>query len=386
MSLSHLSSCNILTTMAAPVLPITELAQLAQVKDDFFPASFVTNAKCIFDHDHNDIKKILNDKDLVTLKNIRNALLTGVEQLFPSFPAKLGLPRMNSDKSIFIQDILLLGASIAKQSPTEHLYRIYVSTQEQQDALDISGLDLSDGSVMITVVTGLLQTVESIKRKLNEQINDNELQRNNNELLRNENIVLTNRVAILESRLELEGQIKPIADTETAQTNKTTPSLVVIDPVAANNLDTPTVEARPVKAAVKTAYAFVGNIEGSCTANDIQKTIAKKTTINLKISDIQLLNTRGDNVAFKIRVPKDKLQVLTSKSIWGEGIKAEVFDPQRPKQFHTPKGARPNSGYRNFNRSKPFRDHYSYRHGSYNRSPFSSDRYYRDSYQTPFGY
>ena len=95
-------------------------------------------------------------------------------------------------------------------------------------------------------------------------------------MLRNENIALTNRVAILESRLELEGQIKPIADTETAQTNKTTPSLVVIDPVAANNLDTPTVEARPVKAAVKTAYAFVGNIEGSCTANDIQKTIAKK--------------------------------------------------------------------------------------------------------------
>ena len=101
--------------MAAPVLPITELAQLAQVKDDFFPASFVTNAKCIFDHDHNDIKKILNDKDLVTLKNIRNALLTGVEQLFPSFPAKLALPRTISDKGIFIQDILLLGASIAKK-------------------------------------------------------------------------------------------------------------------------------------------------------------------------------------------------------------------------------------------------------------------------------
>ena len=163
--------------MAAPVLPITELAQLAQVKDDFFPASFVTNAKCIFDHDHKDIKTILNDKDLVTLKNIRNALLNGVEQLFPSFPAKSGLPRMNSDESIFIQDILLLGASIAKKSPTEHLDRIYVSIQEQQDALDLSGLDLSDGSVMITVVTGLLQTVESIKRKLNEQINDNELQK-----------------------------------------------------------------------------------------------------------------------------------------------------------------------------------------------------------------
>ena len=129
---------------------------------------------------------------------------------------------------------------------------------------------------MITVVTGLLQTVESIKRKLNEQINDNELQKNNNELLRNENIALTNRVAILESRLELEGQIKPIADTETAQTNKTNPLLVVIDPVAANNLDTPTVEARPVKAAVKTVYAFVGNIQSACIKKQVEKHCAQK--------------------------------------------------------------------------------------------------------------
>ena len=89
--------------------------------------------------------------------------------------------------------------------------------------------------------------------------------------------------------------------------------------------------ARPVIAAVETAYAFIGNIQSPCSAYDIQTHITSKTTLTTKLSDIQELDIKSDKLAFKVAVPKNKLNLLTNPSVWSKGIRAELYKPQKPK-------------------------------------------------------
>ena len=110
----------------------------------------------------------------------------------------------------------------------------------------------------------------------------------------------------------------------------------------------------------------------------------------MKPSDIQELDIKSDKLAFKIAVPKNKINVLISPSIWGKGIKAEMFNPRRPKMIQTPKGAKPNANRRVPNRyQKPFRDTNptTYR-PSYNHTwaRYPDDQYNRDQYQRSYGY
>ena len=158
--------------MSAPVITITELAQITQVKEEFLPMAFTANVKCIFDHDHKDIKTTLMGHNVATLKVIRDTLLAQIEQKFPQFPAKNSLSRTDSDKCAYIQDILLLGASVAKNAPVEHLEHVYVTIPEYQASLDFSGMDLTN---MPAVIKELMRIVEDHDRKLSKITNDYEL-------------------------------------------------------------------------------------------------------------------------------------------------------------------------------------------------------------------
>ena len=170
--------------MAMPSITITELAQVTQVKDEFLPTAFIANAKCIFDHDHKDIETILMGLNLATLNVIRDNLLMQIEQMFPKFPAKNGLSRSNSDKCSYVQDILLLGASVAKNAPAEHLEHVYVKVVEYQESVDFTKIDINN---VPAVIKDLIRIVEDHNHKLSKLTNDYELLRNNNEVLRNEN-------------------------------------------------------------------------------------------------------------------------------------------------------------------------------------------------------
>ena len=153
-----------------------------------------------------------------------------------------------------------------------------------------------------------------------------------------------------------------------------------------------TVVARPVIAAMETAFAFVGNIQSPCSAYDIHTHITQNTVLNTKLSDIEELDTRGDKLAFKIAVPKNRLNLVVSSSLWGKGIKSEVYKPRRPKKTHSPKLARPNPNNRDFHRYKTFRDPNptQYRHHrppySYDGTRYAENTYFRDQYQRPYGF
>ena len=149
---------------------------------------------------------------------------------------------------------------------------------------------------------------------------------------------------------------------------------------------------RPVIAAVETAYAFVGNIQSPCSAYDIQNHITTHTTLTTKLSDIQELDIKSENLAFKVAVPKNKINLLTNSSLWGKGIRAELYRPQKPR------GAKPNTNnrfrktFRDPNHSRQGRSSQSQNWRRYQHSPNfaetrnSSEHSYNDSYRSRYEY
>ena len=226
--------------MASPrPLTIVELAQLTQFKDEIFPQTFIANATCVFDHDHNDIKTILNARDVGTLKLIRDALLIEIEKLFPNFPAMSALSRTETpdDIPVYIQDILLLGASFAKQSQAIHLASIYVPAQIYQDELDLSQLDLTDMAVLVPIVKRLMQNVESNNRKIAKISSENEQLKIENATLKMQH---ANKIAIINATLGIEDQITP----DSPQTVEPANEPVNTEPVA-EQIETPSAGPRP---------------------------------------------------------------------------------------------------------------------------------------------
>ena len=301
--------------MASPrPLTIVELAQLTQFKDETFPQTFIANANCVFDHDHNDIKTILNARDIGTLKQIRDALLIEIEKLFPRFPAMSALSRTETpdDIPVYIQDILLLGASFAKRSQAIHLSNIYAPAHFYQDELDLSQLDLTDMAVLVPVVQSLMQNVESNNRKIAKLSHDNELLRIENTTLKSQH---ANKIAIINATLGIEDQITPDSPKSDEPINEP----VNAEPVA-EHIEIPFASPRPDKPSPKIVAANIYNLPSTYNAAEIQKYVASKSTINLKQSDIRKLNLKDNKKTpyFEIAIPEEKLQVLLS--IWSDEI------------------------------------------------------------------
>ena len=219
------------------------------------------------------------------------------------------------------------------------MHLVYVSVPNETIGHNLS--EKTTLSELTNVVKNLFQTAETNKREIG--VLQNEIV-----TLRNDKLNLSNEIAVLKAQLDIEDPNKPEnspeleldpalvdSEVEPVQSNVTEPVATVARPVIAA-----TPVARPVIAAVETAYAFIGNIQSPCSAYDIQTHITDKTALATKLSDIQNLNIKSDKLAFKVAVPKNKLNLLTNPSIWSEGIKAELYRPQRPK------GAKPNSNNR----------------------------------------
>ena len=94
---------------------------------------------------------------------------------------------------------------------------------------------------------------------------------------------------------------------------------------------------------------------------DIQNHINSNTTVNPKTSDICKLKVRGENLAFKVTVPKNKLNEVIAKSIWDENITAELYNPQKQK-LRTPKGVQSNGNNKHLNNNQTFRKQGSHPH------------------------
>ena len=133
--------------MASTPITITHIDQLSQCSDQSLPPIYVHNAECISNTSNNDLTKILDPKTPKILMNVRKAQLNKVEELHPKYKAKYAHIRSTrTDKHEIIQDILLLGDTLATKSPVTNLDSLVYALPEETDKVD--ALDLSDPAIL----------------------------------------------------------------------------------------------------------------------------------------------------------------------------------------------------------------------------------------------
>ena len=107
----------------APTITITDLADLNFIKDGHYANIFSQNLKQVFNYSSVVIKKILNDRDHEILKDLRDMLVKQVAETYESYAGKLPIDRRTKQK--VIDDILLLGDTVAKNQITANLDSVY---------------------------------------------------------------------------------------------------------------------------------------------------------------------------------------------------------------------------------------------------------------------
>ena len=316
--------------MALPIT-ITDVNQLSQCHDKGLPAIFNHNAECIFTSNHDDVTKILDARTTSVLDDIKKAQLIHFAELCPEFRVELAIPRnvVGRNKSSFVQDILLLGNSIVAKGPVDKVEELVYNMPKEADKFD-----LSNQTGMKNAILYLLKTSEEQKLEIWS--------------LKNDKALLTDELAILKARFGLDDP----NDHDIVQTDNDNDILPVTVDLPSSENDS---EPRPVRGAIKTTDVFIGDVLPPCSAVDIQNHIKTNTSVNPKMTDIQKLTVRGENLAFKVTVPKNKFHEVTSESVWGNAIRAESYNPQKQKKPRTPKGAKSNNRKR-VNRNQTFRN------------------------------
>ena len=302
------------------------LEQLRLFQENALPGVLEHNAEAIFALDHDELKSFLDDlKTIKILRQTREELLKRFSAICPKYTPNLAKSRSNSSdaKHAYIQDILLLGNSIIAKSPVDYIGLVYNPIPEALEDYDLSSL--GDNPVLKGILEKILKTSLESKQKVEQKVDYLE-----GKLLvvESENTELKDKVAILEARLGINDPSDNVRPTDS-------PGDIEIpsEPEMA--------ETRPVKGVVKTANAFIGDIQAPCSSNDIQEHIKNNTTVSPKLSDITQIKIRGDNLAFRVTVPKNKLQEVISQTVWGEHIKAEPYDPNRSMKSRPAKGPVP---------------------------------------------
>ena len=316
--------------MALPIT-ITNIDQLPHIHDKGLPTTINHNYECIFNSNHEIVTKILDDRTTSVLNDIREVQLIKFAELRPEFSVELAIPRnvVGKNKKSFVQDILLLGNSIVAKAPVDKVEELVYNLPKEADKFD-----LSNQTGMKNALTYLLKITEEQKREICS--------------LKNEKSMLRDELAILKARLGLENP----NDHDIVQTDNDNDILPVTDILPISEYEG---EPRPVRGAIKTTDVFIGDVLPPCSAVDIQNHIKTNTTVNPKMTDIQKLKVRGENLAFKVTVPKNKLHEVTAESVWGNAIRAESYNPQKQNKPRTPKGAKSNNRKR-VNRNQTFRN------------------------------
>ena len=91
-------------------LDIRDLDNLNLIRDVGYAKTFMHNLNAYFRYSITDIPKILEDRDIEPLKELRESLLKTVAELFHEYAAKTAIKRQN--KKLVIDDIMTLGKTI----------------------------------------------------------------------------------------------------------------------------------------------------------------------------------------------------------------------------------------------------------------------------------
>ena len=120
-------------------ITFTHPDQLTHLLAASWPEILTNSAGSIFKLDHDLIKEILENKNNSFLNKIREPLVNKFEEINPNYKANLARTRdtKHDPKDVFVQDILLLGTSIANKAPVENIHLVYVSVPNETIGLNL---------------------------------------------------------------------------------------------------------------------------------------------------------------------------------------------------------------------------------------------------------
>ena len=274
-----------------PILCISELTDLHAIKDEIFPATFTFNLKKIFEYQTDQIPLVFDDRKKDILKKLRTELLAQVKTNVPDFADKTPLTRQK--KCEFINDIIILGAYLARPANTNDLNSLFPA-------------DLSHQPTLIQVVAQLKLDLEALKSENLALIQENESL--NKRLLKCEG-----SLGIVESQPS-ESEIPESREEESnpamAEDNDTEIDQPII-PLCAASPVTPNVSDISTP---NETFVYIGNVNPNCSRRSILNHITESNlNLSMDLSDIQEIPSRKkDKRAFKVTVPHDKMHRIIS--------------------------------------------------------------------------
>ena len=347
--------------MDSLALNVSKELSFSAIIDKAFPDVFITNLDQIFNCGVKYIPNLLVGRSKKILQQLRDnlvSLLKSKSTEFESKPAVLGRKRDD-----FIKEIVLIGEKIARPNTSVDLSGIFKEAE-----------DLSQNNQLIRVVTQLRLAMQELKSEV---------------------VVLRELCARYEQQLGIENNMLPQLNQpdqlQSDQPSEINPSGTSAEDETPMLIGAPEL-CNPIRVVPRRkSCVFIGDLEPPFTKNDILKYTRDVINVPLIMSDIIELPTRSGSKAFKVSLPKNKLnQVITG---WKrKGVKAE---PYVLKGSHGSKDASNNQRFRNNFSHSSFRRHPSGQGRRPTRPAYRDQRWNSQyhpvvdvdsSYQPPFKY
>ena len=337
---------------------------LKHICDTSFPEVFIPNIGNIYAHTDKDIYTILDSKSRTIIKDLWAKLISWLQEQYE--PCKNRSPlACKQKKTEIIPEINLicrfLTASIDNK-PQLNL-NCFFSPQEEQP------LNLTDHAVLIKCVREMKAELDSMKQ-MKSELDSLKLEVRENKdhcrILKAENVQLKTELRSCNATIDklkqneltheslhesINSDMTDSDDESVVSSVSDQESIISESPIAKKKKKS--IKQNQVRAAPVYSSAFIGNVHTDITTQDLREWISDEHNIAVNLSDIVKLNTVGKSNAFKISIPKEKLQQTITG--WPSGIKAEPFSLKKPKIYaaHT---TRRNQSSKDQNRNQRFQN------------------------------
>ena len=306
---------------------------LTHICDISFPEVFVSNIGVIYAHTDADIYTILDSKTKPILKDLYNKLISKLQDQHE--PCKNRSPLTCPKKPEIIPGISLICRFLSApidSKPDLNLDPFFSPPMEQP-------MDFTNQNELIKYVKQIKAELDSMKPELNSlklKVRENKDQ---NDILKTENVQLRTELRSCIATIREFKQNELIHESSNSDTTDSNDessdgsvsdedSVISVSPIAKKKKSK---KQNPLRAAPTYSSAFIGNVHTDITKQDIKEWICDEHSIETNLSEIEKLKTVGKSSAFKISVPKEKLQQTITG--WPNGIKAEPFSLKKPKIY-----------------------------------------------------
>ena len=345
---------------------ISQLQDLDDLADDVFSNTFTCNLTTIFQYARNDIISSLEQRDLATLAALRSSLCDLTQQNLDAYVD--AVPVQRKVKHTTANDIFALGFCLVNKQRTKDSDKVFNIKHEASPEVDIDP-EVTELGELVLVVIRLQQTVNNLESQVTElQTANSELQTRLDEHIASTPTEADHPEGITQDQdvpsqltappvdVAQPSQSTQLGDAQQQQHSSRrnrrysfesdssslssdsdtsdSEGFTVIRPRKRTKHKTRKIRAeRPPGqlASSGTSDIYVGGIDQSNTCSDLRAHLAKHG-ISVQGGDIHELTARGNRKSFRISIPADQEERVTSagRRMWPNRVICRRFHHRRP--------------------------------------------------------